>query len=342
MNSKQRFLRACKNLALDHPPVWIMRQAGRALPEYLALRKKYSFEKICQTPELAALASLQPVRRFKMDACIMFSDILVVPAAMGLKVRFSPGVSLSPAVAARSDLKLLKAPAVEKALGYAAKTIKNIRAEVGEELAVLGFSGAPFTLAAYMVEGRRSKNFPRIKTMISKDPALFKDLLAKIANVVADYLQMQIEAKVTALQLFDTWAGQLAPEEYERFVLPGVQEIVSKLGCRVPIIYYINGISNLLELAAQTGANVLGIDWRISLSRVRKRLGPDQVVQGNLDPHVLLASAGVIRARVFEMLEQTRGRGHIVNLGHGLLPQTRLGSIETFVDSVKEWPERKK
>jgi uroporphyrinogen decarboxylase len=343
MDSKKRFLSACRNQVVDHPPVWIMRQAGRALPEYLALRRKYSFSQIIHSPEQAAIATLQPVRRFKMDAAIIFSDILVVPAAMGMKVSFNPEVAVSPRLATRQDIDRLKIPEAEKALGFVARVIKNVRAEVGDSIAVLGFSGAPFTLATYMIEGGSSRNFARTKTLICEQPKLFEKLLNKIAQTVTDYLELQILADADAVQLFDTWAGELAPEEFQRFVLPVVQEIIRKLDRRgAPIIYYINGMGNLLALAQKTGADVLSVDWRINLSQVRERLGAGQAVQGNLDPAILLAPEKVIKRAVFEMLDQTSGRGHIVNLGHGLLPQTPLRGIQAFVDAARKWKKGKR
>jgi len=326
---------------VDKPPVWIMRQAGRALPEYLALREKHSFLEICTSPELAALVSLQPVKRFQMDACIIFSDILVVPMAMGINVQFSPDISLSPVIKNREDVARLKRPEMNSALGYVAQIIKNVLSEVSDSLAVLGFSGAPYTLASYLIEGGHFKNFHKTKMMIYEEPALFKELMKKIADAVGDYLEMQISAKATALQLFDSWAGELAAEDYEHLVLPYLCQIMERLRPKgVPIIYYINGIGNLLELAQKSGPDALSIDWRIKLSEVRKRLGQNQVVQGNLDPNLLLVSKEVIKQRVFEMLNQTNGKGHIVNLGHGLLVDTPLENIETFVTSVKEWAEK--
>ncbi len=341
MNARERFLGACKNQPVDRPPVWIMRQAGRTLPEYLALREKHSFWEICTTPELAAQVSLQPVKRFQMDAAIIFSDILVVPAAMGLNVQFSPEISLSPLIKNKDDLAKLKRPEVHSALGYVEQIIKDVNTEVKGATAVLGFSGAPYTLASYMIEGGRVKNFLKTKAMLFSEPALFKDLMKIITEVVGDYLEMQIEAKATAIQLFDSWAGELAPEDFENMVLPFLVSILERLKPKgVPIIYYINGIGDLLEPAQKTGADALSIDWRIRLSEVRKRLGPDQVVQGNLDPSMLLAPKELIKQRVFEMLAQTGGKGHIVNLGHGLLAESPLENIETFVTAVREWAEK--
>jgi len=340
-DSRQRFLAACAGKKPDRPPVWMMRQAGRALPEYRTLRKKYSFSKLITSPELAAMVSLQPVNRFGMDACIIFSDILVVPSAMGVRIKYSPTISLSPPVRTRSELSRLKVPEVGRDLGFVAQTIKNVRQEKGNEIAVLGFSGAPYTLACYIMEGSGSKNFTWIKGVLYYNPRLFRGLMERISETVADYLEMQIEAGADAVQLFDTWASELGPDDYEQFVLPHLQKIVSRLKRKgAPIIYYINGIGNLLLPAKKTGADVLGIDWRISLAEVRNRLGQDQAVQGNLDPALLFAPEKIIRQKVFKMLDQTKGRGHIANLGHGLLPDTPLSGIETFVSSVKQWAKR--
>jgi uroporphyrinogen decarboxylase len=338
MNSRERFLRACKNQSVDRPPVWMMRQAGRALPEYRALRKKYSFEKLLTTPELAAKVSLQPVKRFDLDACIIFSDILVVPEAMGLKLKYSPEISLKPPIRTKYDIARLKIPEVNQALGYVEHAMKNARQELGKKFALLGFSGAPFTLACYMIEGWSSKSFSQAKKMLYSEPELFTSLLEKISKVVADYLRMQMEAGADAVQIFDTWAGELSPGDYEQKVLPVLQELIHKLkSASVPVIYYINGIANLLEPAQSTGADVLGIDWRVSLSEVRKQLGKEQALQGNLDPALLLSSKSIIRNKVHEMINETKGRGHIVNLGHGLLPETPLQNISAFVQAVKDW-----
>ncbi len=341
MTSKERFLKACGNQVVDRPPVWIMRQAGRALPEYNELREKHSFWEICTTPELAAMVSLQPVRRFSLDAVIIFSDILVVPAAMGVDVSFYPELSLSPRVQTKGDLAGLKTDGAVNSLKYVADVIRNVNSEVGEDLAVLGFSGAPYTLACYMIEGGSSKDYHRVKGVMYRETYFFEDLLEKIAEVVADYLEMQVESGVTAVQLFDTWAAEMSPDDFERLELPCVKRIVERLRPKgVPVIYYINGMGSLLELAHSSGADILGIDWRTGLSEVRRRLGADRVLQGNLDPAVLLAPEDVIREKVFNMLDETEGRGHIVNLGHGLLPRTPLEGIEAFVGSVHEWAER--
>lgn len=338
MNSLERFRAACRSAPVDRPPVWMMRQAGRTLPEYRALKEKHTFWQLAQTPELAAEVTLQPMRRFPVDAAIIFSDILTVPSAMGLDIDFTPAPVISPVMASRSDVEALKVPDVTVSLDYLDRALRTVIGEIGREKAVLGFSGAPFTLACYMVDGLGGRGFVKTRAMMYQDPALFTDLLTKIADVVADYVQMQIEAGITAYQLFDTWVGDLAREEFRRFALPAVARVFERLSSKgTPGIYYINGIGNLLEDAAQCGSQALGIDWRLSLAEVRRRTGPDTVLQGNLDPLALFGKPAEIRQKVFDMLNQTGGRGHIANLGHGLSPDTPTEGITAFVDAVVEW-----
>jgi len=337
MNAKERFLKACNGQPVDRPPVWIMRQAGRTLPEYNKVREKYSFWEICKNPELASLVTLQPVKRFPLDAAIIFSDILTIPAAMGQEVSFTP-MSLSPAIRTAADIDSLPSPDVLGDVGYVGKAIEAVRSEVGQDFPVLGFSGAPYTLASYMVEGGSSKSFHRIKSLMYSQPDVYDRLLTKIADTVAEYLLMQIEASANAVQLFDSWAGELSVADFRQFALPYVQRIIARLkDSSVPVIYYINGIGVLLEAAAESGADVMGIDWRISLTDARRRLGVDRVVQGNLEPAVLFAPADEIKRRTFEMLDEIGGVGHIVNLGHGVLPDTPLDGIAAFIDAVAQW-----
>ena len=340
MNAKQRFLAACNGQPVDHPPVWIMRQAGRTLPEYNKVREQHSFWDICKTPELAALVTLQPVKRFPLDAAIIFSDILTIPAAMGQQVSFTP-MSLTPAIRSAADVDNLPAVDIPGDLGYVGQAIEAVRAEVGQDFPVLGFSGAPYTLASYMVEGGSSKSYHRIKSLMYTRPEVYDRLLVKIADAVADYLLMQITASVNAVQLFDSWAGELSVPDYRRFALPYVQRIIQRLKTAgVPVIYFINGVGVLLETAAESGADVMGIDWRVSLTDARRRLGADRVVQGNLDPAVLFASKDEITRRTFAMLDETGGAGHIANLGHGVLPDTPLDGIAAFIDAVAQWSKR--
>ncbi len=313
-----------------------MRQAGRSLPEYRELRSRFSFWEVCRAPELAAEVSLQPLRRFPLDAAIVFSDILVVPAAMGQTVEIFPEMSLDPPVHGLTEVARFRSPETTHALGYVAEAIRIVRRELGRERALLGFSGAPFTLACYMIEGGSSRYFRRTKEMMYRDRVSFDTLMDRVSAVVADYLELQVEASADAVQLFDTWAGELSARDYREYVLPHVQGIVDRLHKRgTPVIYYINGMSHLLEAAHDCGADVLGLDWRIDLIEACSRLGsPRPAVQGNLDPGVLFAPEATIRMKVFDMVDATQGRGHIANLGHGLLPDTPLEGIDAFVRAV--------
>ncbi|MCP4215594.1 MAG: uroporphyrinogen decarboxylase [bacterium] len=338
MLSLERFKKACNFEPVDRPPVWMMRQAGRTLPEYLAVREKYSFKEVAETPELATEVTLQPLRRFPVDAAIIFSDILVIPDAMDMEVAYSPKLSILPPLKDAADVHNLKLSGLTTRLDYVAQLIRSVKKEVGKEKAVLGFSGAPFTLACYMTEGGSSKNFLAVREMMYHHPQLLEELLDKLTIAVTEYLTMQMEENVNAVQLFDTWAGHLNPVDYDRFVLPYVSKIISNLkGKGIPVIYYINGIGNLLQRASDSGADIIGVDWRLDLSEVREKLGPETVVQGNLDPALLFAPPEDIRSRVHAMLKMTGGRGHIANLGHGLIPSTPIKGIEAFVNAVTQW-----
>jgi len=260
---------------------------------------------------------------------------------MGIDVTFSGGLKLTPTVKTLKDVEKLMYPDVETELGYVRDTIKCVRDQVGSTKAVLGFSGAPYTLACYMVEGAGSRHYHMIKSLMFTEPDTFHALMKRVTPIVVDYLAMQIRAGVTAVQLFDSWAGELTPEDFSRFVLPYVREIIEKIRpLGTPVIYYINGIGNLMDRISKTGADVVGIDWRISLTRARQILGTRTVLQGNLDPGALFGPPEFIRDRVFEMLDQTGGLGHIVNLGHGVIPQTPLRGIETFIRCVAEWADQ--
>jgi len=273
-----------------------------------------------------------------VDAAIIFSDILVIPAAMGMDVQFTPHLSVLPPLKDAHDVHKLDLAGMTKKLDYVRGAIKAVYNEVGQEKAVLGFSGAPYTLACYMIEGGSSKHFLKVREMMYHNPTLFKELLDKLADSVIEYLLMQLDSGITAAQLFDTWAGELNPEDYNRFVLPVVQRIFEKAKAKnIPLVYYINGIGNLIYQAKESGADVIGVDWRLTLEEVRQKLGPDTVVQGNLDPALLFAPEAEIRRRVNEMINMTGGRGHIANLGHGLIPETPISGIAAFVEAVTSW-----
>ena len=252
----ERFIKACRNEEVDRPPVWMMRQAGRTLSEYRAVREKYSFWEVCKTPELATEVTMQPLRRFPVDAAVIFSDILVIPDAMGMDVQYTPKLTVLPALKDRSDINMLDLSGMTTKLQYVAEVIKSVRRELSDERAVLGFSGAPYTLACYMIQGEGSKDFIKVRQMMHHDPATFEHLMDILSDAVSDYLLMQNDVSATAVQLFDTWAGELNPEDYKRFVLPYITKIIEKVksASDLPVIYYINNIGNLLTIAATSGA----------------------------------------------------------------------------------------
>lgn len=339
MTSRQRFVAAARCEAVDRPPVWLMRQAGRYLEEYQAVRKDHDFLTMCRTPALAAEVTLQPLRRYDMDAAVIFSDILVVPEAMGQEVTYPEGgPKLAPMIRSAADLASLKTFDPSVSLDYVAEALRLVRADFGDEKALLGFAGAPYTLATYMVEGGGSKHQTETKRLAFTDPALLDALLERLADAVAAFLRVQIEAGADAVQIFDTWAGDLAPPEFARIALAPAKRVVDALSdTGTPVIYYVNGIAAHLEAAASTGAQVLGIDWRMDLGEVRRRLGPGIALQGNLDPLALLAPPAEIRARVRAIHDSLEGTGgHIFNLGHGILPFIPVEGVGAFVDAVKE------
>lgn len=338
MNSLERFKAACGNQPVDRPPVWMMRQAGRTLPEYRQLREQHSFWDVCRTPELAAEVTLQPLRRFPVDAAIIFSDILVVPAAMGVDIEFTPAPVIDQTIETMSDVENLGRPDVSQALRYVFDALRLVRRELGGERALVGFAGAPYTIACYLVDGLGKRGFIKTRAMLYENPKLMHALLGRIADVTADYLQMQVEAGITAFQLFDSWGGDLTPAQFEQFAMPYVARIIERLkGKGAFSIYYVNGVGNLLEVADKAGSDALGIDWRTPMSRVRPRTSAERVVQGNLDPGALYASPEEIRRQVHELIGSTGGQGHIVNLGHGLDPTTPIAGIEAFVQAVVDW-----
>lgn len=338
MNARERFLAACWRKPLDRPPVWIMRQAGRYLPEYRDVRAHHTFLEMCKTPELAAEVAMQPVRRFGMDAAIIFSDILVVPEAMGIRVRYEEGgPRLSPAIASAASLQALRAPS-DDGLRFTCDALRLVRAELGSETALLGFAGAPYTLATYMVEGGSSRDLLATKRMQYSDPSCLKALLDRLTDAVSRFLLKQIESGADVVQLFDTWAGNLTPSDYAEFALPYAREIFARLRpTGVPVILYINGVSGVLDLAASSGATVVGVDWRMDLAQASSDAGSSVALQGNLDPVLLFASPARIRAEVRRIHEALgRRTGHIFNLGHGILPGTPVEGAAAFIDAVKE------
>jgi uroporphyrinogen decarboxylase len=332
-----RFLRACRSEPVDRTPLWIMRQAGRYLPEYRALRQRVDFLTLCKTPELAVEASLQPLRRFPLDASIVFSDILLPLEALGVGMTFNPGPKLAEPIRTRAQVEALARRPAAETVPYVAEAIGLLRRELDGRTPVIGFCGAPFTLAAYLVQGEGKEGFGAVKAMLYRDPATLQHLLERLATAMTDYLRLQIGAGAQAVQIFDSWAGLLAPAVYERFALRWVRiviEGVADLG--VPVIYFLNGGPHLLDQAATAGAAVLGLCWRTPLDVAARRVGPRVALQGNLDPHALFADPAEVRRQADAVLAAMAGRrGHIMNLGHGILPDTPIASVEALVEAVR-------
>ncbi|HEX4439215.1 MAG TPA: uroporphyrinogen decarboxylase [Thermoanaerobaculia bacterium] len=336
--SADRLLAACRRLPVDVPPVWMMRQAGRYLPEYRAVREKVSFLELCRTPELAAEVSLQPFRRFAPDGVIFFSDILVPAEAMGVPVAFGDGgPELPEPIRDAAAVARLSRFDPSERLAFTGEILRTIAREVGGRAAVLGFCGAPWTLASYLVEGGGSRSFAVIKEMAARDPQTLERLLGLLADVAADVLSFQIASGAQAVQLFDTWAGELDLEDYRRFALPAVSRAIAGIrrgASTAPVVLYVNGCGHLIEAMAESGADVLSVDWRVPLSEARRR-APRVALQGNLDPAHLLGTPERVAQRTAAMLAETGGEAHVANLGHGILPGSRLECVTAFFDSVR-------
>jgi uroporphyrinogen decarboxylase len=339
ISSRQRFLDAARGLAVDHPPAWMMRQAGRYLPEYRKIREKLSFFELCENVDAAVEVSLQPFERFHPDGVILFSDILVPVRAMGAGVTIDDGgPKLAHPIRTAEDVESLHGFDPEGETGYVMEILRTLRRSIGDSAALLGFSGAPWTLASYLVEGGGSKNFTNIKSMMSKDPHTLRSLLTRLSGMVSTYLAAQLDAGADVVQLFDTWAGELAPEDYREFALPYARDAIAKVAGRgKPIIYFVNGVAGILDAAGETGADVLSVDWRCSLAEAR-RGWPGRALQGNLDPALLYGRPEVVREKVESMIAATGGLGHIVNLGHGILPETPVESVLAFYEAVRRQP----
>lgn len=331
-----RFLRACRRQPVDRTPLWLMRQAGRYLPEYRALRGRVDFLTTCRTPALAVEVSLQPLRRFALDAAIIFSDILLPLEALGCRIDFNPGPKLAEPVRTRAQVDALRPRPMGEAVPFVGEAVRLLRGELEGRTPVIGFCGAPFTLAAYLVQGEGKDGFAALKTLIYREPATVEALLETLTTAMIDYLRLQIAAGAQAVQIFDSWAGVLDPTRYERFALRWVRRIVAGVAdFDVPVIYFVNGGPHLLEQAATSGAGVLGVCWRTPLDEVARRVGPAIALQGNLDPHALFAAPDDVRGLAGEVLARMAGRaGHIMNLGHGILPETPIGSVHALVDAV--------
>jgi uroporphyrinogen decarboxylase len=336
-----RFLRACRREPTDATPLWLMRQAGRYMAEYRKLRESYSILEMIKTPELACDVTMQPIRAFDLDAAIIFADILPPLEGMGLSLEFVKGEGpvIHNPVKSAADVARLRVPAPEEALGFTLDAIRLVRRELDPRgIPLIGFSGAPFTLASYAIEGGGSRHRAGVKRMMMSEPKAWDALMTKLADVAGHYLLAQAQAGAHALQLFDSWVGELSPYDYEHHVLPYSRralEIAGRAG--VPLIHFGTNTSGMLGLIRAAGGDVIGVDWRIELARAWDELGDDVAVQGNLDPIALFAEWNDLKIRAAHILESVAGRpGHVFNLGHGILPETPVDNVRRLVDFVHE------
>ena len=332
------FLRACRRQPVPRTPIWMMRQAGRYLPEYRAVREKAGdFVTLCKTPELAAQVTLQPVERLGVDAAILFSDILVPAEPMGIGMTFQPGPRLTPPVRTTADVDRLRVYEPEAELPYVYATIELVRRALAGRVPLIGFAAAPFTLAAYLVQGESSQGFEHWRALLHGEPATAHRLLDKLTTVTERYLEAQVRAGAQAIQIFDSWAGLASRADWRGTSLPYVQRIVARLRpLDVPLIYFGLNAAHLYEDIRETGVDVVGVDWRTDLAEASRRLGPDFAVQGNLDPAVLLTTPERVAARAREVLTSgARAPGHVFNLGHGVLPGTPVENAQALIAAVR-------
>lgn len=338
ISARERFLRACRCQPVDRPPVWVMRQAGRYLPEYRALKEKHSFVEMVRTPELACEVTLQPLHRFPgLDAAILFSDILVVPEALGQPYRFAEkgGIEMDWTLQGPGDLARLCPEGAPERLAYVSAAMRTVREALGKDKALLGFAGSPWTLACYMVEGGSSKTFSKVKALYFEHPAAFGQLMETLCETIIAYLRALIEAGADALQLFDSWAAVCPSAHYEAMSVRWMRRIVEALPPEVPVIVYAKGMASHAPALATTGAAVLGADWTVDLPAFRDALPEGLAVQGNLDPCVLDTTPEITARETRALLKAMGGRpGHIFNLGHGIHPTARVECMEALVDTV--------
>ena len=335
-------LKACRREAAPYTPIWLMRQAGRYMPEYRRVRERHGFLEMCRRPELAAEVTVTAVERLKVDAAIIFADILLplIPMEVGLHFEKGDGPVIDRPIRTEADLERM--PAVDvAALGFVGDAIKLVHRAIGATTPLIGFAGAPFTLASYLIEGGSSRQYQATKTFMYMQPETWHRLMERLARITADYLKMQIEAGADIVQIFDSWVGSLGPDDYRRFVLPHTASVIAAIPADVPVIHFGTVTGNLLELMREAGGDVIGLDWRVDLADAWARLNYSVAVQGNLDPIALFADVSEIRARARAILDQAGGRpGHIFNLGHGILPDTPVDHVIALVDAVHEMSAR--
>jgi uroporphyrinogen decarboxylase len=337
------FLDACRRDTTPFTPVWLMRQAGRYMPEYRALRARHAFLELCKNPEAAAEVTLQPVDKLHVDAAILFADILLVlePLGIGLEFTRGDGPRIHRPVRSHDDVKRLAGVVVQDAVPFVFETVKIVRRALGERVPLIGFAGAPFTLASYLIEGGPSRDFLVTKRFMRAERAAWDELMSSLAEITGQYLNGQIAAGAQAVQLFDSWIGTLSPADYRDHVLPYTRRAIEPLTPGAPVIHFGTGTAGLLHLMKAAGGDVIGLDWRVEIGPTWDRLGHDVAVQGNLDPAVLLADLGEIRRGVKDILDSVGGRpGHIFNLGHGVHKETPVDHVVALVDMVHELSSR--
>jgi uroporphyrinogen decarboxylase len=340
LSSGTRFVRACLRQPVDRTPVWFLRQAGRYMPEYQAVRRPHSLLQICKNPDLAAEVTITAAEKLDVDAAIIFADLLLPLEGMGLDFEFLAGEGpvIHHPVRTPGDVENLRTDRAHE-LGYVAEAIRKVVAHFQDRIGIIGFCGAPFTLASYMIEGAGSRNYIFTKTLMYRDPSVWQLLLEKLASVLAEYAAQQVEAGADVIQIFDSWAGALSPADYRDFVLPVTTRLVRKVqALGVPVIYFGVDTATLLPAMRETGADVIGLDWRVPLDQGWSALGHAVAVQGNLDPITLFAGEDLLRDRVHQILAQAGGRpGHIFNLGHGIVPGTPVENVQRVVQYVREF-----
>ncbi len=333
------FLDALKGKTVERPPVWMMRQAGRFLPEFIALRNKYDFFTRCRTPELASEITVQPIRRFGMDAAILFSDILVIPQAMNIEVEMKPGVGpwIPNPIRLQKDVDSVIVPDINQTLGYVMQAIKLTKEKLNNEVPLIGFAGSPWTILCYCVQGQGSKTFDKAKKFCFTQPLVAHQLLQKITDTTIAYLKEKVKSGVDAVQIFDSWGGMLSPTDYQEFSWKYIQQIIDALKEDAPVIAFGKGCWFALNTMAKSGASALGIDWTVTPQTARKLTGGNITLQGNLDPSRLLSPPSEIKKMTKQMIDDFGKDKYIVNLGHGILPNIPLENAKAFIDTVKEY-----
>ncbi|MEE8575238.1 MAG: uroporphyrinogen decarboxylase [Thermodesulfobacteriota bacterium] len=333
------FLKACRKEPTDYTPVWLMRQAGRYMKEYMAIKEKHSFLEMCRTPELAAEVTMQPINAFELDAAIIFADILLPLQGMGINLEFAKnmGPVIDNPVRTRADIDAIRVIEPTEDVPYMLEAIKLVKKELNGKIPLIGFAGAPFTLASYIIEGSGSKNYLHAKGLMLGDPEGWHILMGKIAELTGKYLNAQIDAGADVVQIFDSWAGCLGPDDYREFALPYTKKVIDAVDGRVPVINFSTNTGTYLSTLKEAGGDIIGLDWKVRLDEAWAELGDDVGVQGNLDPVTLFGPTDVMKRRVADILDRAGGKpGHIFNLGHGIILGTPVDNVRALVDMVHE------